>query len=89
MQTHRLRDNITTSSSREGIISRCRRFDLLHFAVLSQSDTAVIVVVAAHVRCRWRSTDRDRRTMVGRCFIQINNRAADSIFAILVGVFRV
>ena len=49
-------------SSREGIISRCRRFDL-HFPFLAQSDAAIIAVVAALVRCRWRSTDRDRRTM--------------------------
>ena len=34
------------------MISRCRRFDLLHFPVLAQSDAArpyMIVVVAAHV----------------------------------------
>ena len=33
-------------------------------------------------RFRWRS-------MAGRCFIQINSRAGDSVFAIVVGVFRV
>ena len=76
-------------SSREGIISRCRRFDLLHFPGLAQSDAAIIAVVAAHVRCCWRSTDRDRRTMAGRCFIQINIRAGDSVFAIDLGVFGV
>ena len=31
---------------------------------------------------RWRS-------MTGRCFIQINSRAGDSVFAIVLGVFRV
>ena len=39
-------------SSREGIISRCRRFDLLHFPVLVQSDAArpyMIAVVAAQL----------------------------------------
>ena len=46
-------------SNREGIISFCRHFDWLHFPVLAQSDVAKIAVVAAHVRCRWRSTDRD------------------------------
>ena len=50
-------------SSREGITSRCRRFDLLHFPFLAQSDAAIIAVVVALVRYRWRSTDRDRRTM--------------------------
>ena len=54
-------------SSREGIISRCCRFDLLHFPILSRSDTARPSVVAAKVRCRWRSVERDRRTMPGRC----------------------
>ena len=54
-------------SSREGIISRCCRFDLLHFRVLARSDTARPSVVAAKVRCRWRSVERDRRTMPGRC----------------------
>ena len=76
-------------SSSECIISRCRRFDLLHFLVLAQSDDAIIAVVAAHVRCRWRLTDRDGRTMAGWCFIQINIRAGDSVFAIVLGVFRV
>ena len=33
-------------------------------------------------RFRWRS-------MAGRCFIQINSRAGDSVFAIVLGVFRV
>ncbi len=39
-------------SSCEGIISRCRRFDLLHFPILAQYDAArpyMIAVVAAHV----------------------------------------
>ena len=76
-------------SGREGIISRCRRFDLLHFPVLAKSDAAMIVVVAAHVCCQWRSTDRDRRTIAGRCFIQINICAVDSAFTIVLGVFRV
>ena len=43
-------------SSGEGIISRCRCFELLHLPVLAQSDAAIIAVVAAHVRCR--SSDR-------------------------------
>ena len=30
-----------------------------------------------------------RRSMAGRCFIQINSRVCDSIFAIVLGVFRV
>ncbi len=77
-------------SSREGIISRCR-FDLLHFPVLAQSDTArrslyIIAVVAAHVRCRWRSIDRDRRTMVSRCLIQYK-RVRESVFAIVFGSY--
>ena len=33
-------------------------------------------------RFRWRS-------MAGRCFIQIKSRAGDSVFAIVLGVFRV
>ena len=33
-------------------------------------------------RFRW-------RPMAGRCFVQINSRADDSVFAIVVGVFRV
>ena len=41
------------------------------------------------LRCRWRLIDRDRRTMAGRCFIQINIGAGDSVFAIVVGVFRI
>ena len=69
--------------------SRCRRFDLLLFAVLAQSDAAIIAVVAGHVRCRWRSIDRDRRTMACLCFIQINSRVRDAVFPIVVGVFRV
>ena len=48
-----------------------------------------VSVVAAHVRCRWRSTDRDRRTMAGRCFIQIHIRAGESVFAIVLGEFCV
>ena len=52
-------------SSREGINSRCRRSDVLLFAVLAQSVAALTVVVAAHVVARpadrWRSIDRDRR----------------------------
>ena len=56
-------------SSRECMNSRCRRFDLLLFAVLAQSDAAIIAVVAAHVHCRWRSIDHDRRIMSVRCFI--------------------
>ena len=59
------------------------------FAQDSLESTAIIAVVAAHVRCRWRLTDRDRRTMVDRCFIQINIRAGDSVFAIVLGVFCV
>ena len=47
----------------------------------------MIAVVAAHARCRWRSIDRDRRTMVGHCFIQINNAVVDSVFAIELDVF--
>ncbi len=49
--------------------SRCRRFDLLLFTVLAQSEAAIIAVVAARrsctIRCRWPSIDRDRRTMAG------------------------
>ena len=79
-------------SSREGTISHCRNFDLLHFSVLAQSDAArpdMIAVVAAHVRCRWRSIDSDRRTMASRCCIQINIGTGDSAFSIVFGVFRV
>ena len=39
--------------------------------------------------CRRRLIDRDWRTMGGRCFIQINISAGDSVFAIVFGVFRV
>ena len=46
----------------------------------------MIAVVAAHVRCRWRLINRDRRTMAGRCFIQINIHAGDSVFAIVLVV---
>ena len=74
--------------------SRCRRFDLLLFAVLAQSDAAIIAVLARSCTlcCRWLSIDRDRRTMAGRCFIQINSRicdAGDAVLAIVLGVFRV
>ena len=58
--------------------------------MLAQSDAArpyMIAVVAAHVRCRWRSIDRDRRTMAGHCFIQTNNVVGDSVFAIELDVF--
>ena len=60
--------------------------------MLAQSDAArpyMIAVVAAHVRCRWRSIDRDRRTMAGHGFIQINIGMGDSVFVIVLGVFRV
>ena len=77
-------------SSREGIISRCR-FYLLHFPVLAQSDTArpslyIIAVVASHVRYRWRSIDRDRRTMASRCLIQ-KKLVRESVFAIVFGSY--
>ena len=36
-------------SSREGINARCRRFDLLLFAVLAQSVAAMTAVVTARV----------------------------------------
>ena len=72
--------------------SRCRRFDLLLFTVLAQSEAAIIAVVAARRSCslrwRWRSIDRDRLTMAGRCFIQINSRVCDAVFAIVLGVFH-
>ena len=47
----------------------------------------MIAVVAAHVRCRWRSIDRDGQTMASRCFIQINIGAGDSVFVIVFVVF--
>ena len=47
-------------SSREGINSRCRRFDSLLFAVLAQSATAMTAHFVAGPAGRWRSIDRDR-----------------------------
>ena len=47
-------------SSSEGINSRCRRFDLLLFAVLAQSLSDMTAVAAVQVvavaTCRWRPT---------------------------------
>ena len=62
-------------SSREGINSRCRHFDLLLFAVLAQSVAAMTaIVVVAVPASHWRSIDCDRRPPpfrpVARLFIQ-------------------
>ena len=48
----------------------------------------MIAVVAAHVGPYVvAGRDRDRRTMAGHYFIQINIGAGDSVFAIVLGVF--
>ena len=81
-------------SSREGINSRCRRFDLLFFAVLAQSVAAMIAVVAAHVVTvpvgRWRSIDRDQRYRpfsTGRSLVHSTDTCPGLGFAIVLGCF--
>ena len=75
-------------SSREGIDSRCRRFELLLFTDLAQPVAAMTAVVPAG---RWRSIDCvatgvSAAPSAACCFIQ-HKLARESGFAIMFGCF--
>ena len=108
LQTHGLRRPTRSStncfSSREGINSRCRRFDLLLFrgfgSICRRYDRS-----CRHSRCRHSdgslaitpgrsyrpfSTGRWRSSVIRRWFIQLNARASNRVFAIVFFcVFRI
>ena len=69
--------------------SRCRRFDVLLFAVLTQSVAAMIAVVGAHVVACDRSTVAGLTPLFGQwlAFHSTDNIARDSILAIIFGCF--
>ena len=70
-------------SGREGISSRCHRFDLLPFLHVCGDQPW-----RQFALCSLSSSDGKRRsTVTGRWFIQFNSRAGYSAFAIVYGCF--
>ena len=63
------------------VYSRCRRFDLLFFAVLAQSVAAMTKVIAFRLSLFGVSTNRDAVTAPFRGPIEIKTRAGDTVSA--------